>query len=200
MALSTYDEIKAAIADWLLRDDLTAVIPSFIALAEADIASDLRHWRMEKRATTTPDELQEYLPPDWLETISVALDDGTLLRSISHVEMADRELGSTSTGKPLYYNFDAGQIDLWPTPDGSTGMVLNYLARIPALSDDSPTNWLTLKYPNVILYGALVHSAAYLDDDQRAATWAALYQKAVDKLNEESIAARHAGPLIQRVK
>lgn len=32
MTITTYTELKAAIADWLLRDDLTAVIPSFIAL------------------------------------------------------------------------------------------------------------------------------------------------------------------------
>jgi len=200
MALSTYAEIQAAIADWLLRDDLTAVIPSFIALAEADIASDLRHWRMEKRATTTPNEVSEYLPSDWLETVSVALTDGTLLRTISHVEMADREASQAPSGKPLYYNFDAGQMDLWPTPDGSIDMVLNYLGRIPALSDDEPTTWITENYPNVILYGALVHSAAYLNDDARIGTWGALYQKTIDKLNDESKAARHAGPLIQKVK
>ena len=32
MSLTTYTELKASIADWLLRDDLTAVIPDFIAL------------------------------------------------------------------------------------------------------------------------------------------------------------------------
>ena len=34
MALSTYDELKASIADFLNRDDLTSVIPDFIKLAE----------------------------------------------------------------------------------------------------------------------------------------------------------------------
>ncbi len=37
MAITTYTELQAAIASWLNRGDLTAQIPDFIALAEADI-------------------------------------------------------------------------------------------------------------------------------------------------------------------
>ena len=49
MALTTYAELKASIADFLNRDDLTSVIPDFITLAEADMNRGLRHWRQEKR-------------------------------------------------------------------------------------------------------------------------------------------------------
>ena len=38
MALTTYTELKAAIADWLNRSDLTSQIPDFITLAEAEMA------------------------------------------------------------------------------------------------------------------------------------------------------------------
>jgi hypothetical protein len=37
MSISTYGELKAAVADWLNRTDLTARIPDFIQLAESDI-------------------------------------------------------------------------------------------------------------------------------------------------------------------
>ena len=33
MALSTYDELKASVADFLNRSDLTSVIPDFIKMA-----------------------------------------------------------------------------------------------------------------------------------------------------------------------
>ena len=33
MAISNYGELKTAVADWLNRDDMTAVIPTFIDLA-----------------------------------------------------------------------------------------------------------------------------------------------------------------------
>ena len=37
MTITTYATLKTAIADFLNRDDLTSVIPTFIALAEADM-------------------------------------------------------------------------------------------------------------------------------------------------------------------
>ncbi len=42
MALSTYAELKTSIGDWLNRADLTAVIPDFISLAEAQVERTLR--------------------------------------------------------------------------------------------------------------------------------------------------------------
>ena len=50
MAITTYAELQSSIADFLDRDDLTSVIPTFISLAEADMNRQIRHWRQEKRA------------------------------------------------------------------------------------------------------------------------------------------------------
>ena len=50
MTITNYTNLKAAIADWLLRDDLTAVIPSFIALAETQMQREIRHHKMMQRA------------------------------------------------------------------------------------------------------------------------------------------------------
>ena len=49
MAITTYDELKTSVADFLNRDDLTSVIPDFITMAEADLNRNVRHWRMEGR-------------------------------------------------------------------------------------------------------------------------------------------------------
>ncbi len=43
MALTYYTGLKTSIADFLNRDDLTSVIPDFVALAEAQINRDVRH-------------------------------------------------------------------------------------------------------------------------------------------------------------
>ena len=51
MALSNYTGLKASIADFLNRDDLTAVIPDFITLAEAQINRDIRHFKLEARSS-----------------------------------------------------------------------------------------------------------------------------------------------------
>ena len=54
MALSTYAELKAHVADTLNRDDLTSVIPTFIVAAEAQLNRDVRHWKMEQRCAFGP--------------------------------------------------------------------------------------------------------------------------------------------------
>ena len=75
MAISTYDELKTAIADFLNRDDLTAIIPTFIALAESQFQRDIRHWKMETRASGQVSGGDQYLqvPLDWVETLRLHL-------------------------------------------------------------------------------------------------------------------------------
>ena len=66
MSISTFAELKSSIADFLNRDDLTSVIPTFIKLAEADINRNVRHWRMENRATAEVDSQYSAIPTDLL--------------------------------------------------------------------------------------------------------------------------------------
>lgn len=200
MSISTYAELKSAIADFLNRDDLTSVIPTFISLAEARIARDLRHWKQEKRVTTAVDERYENLPNDWLELIQIKLSDGGNVTSISYAEMERMRVASPAAGKPKYVSINADQIELYPTPDASYDLTIVYYARIPALSDAEPDNWLLVDAPDVYLYGALINSAPYLADDQRAQIWGTLYGSAMEGLRVENERAKFAGPVSMRIR
>ncbi len=195
MAITTYSELKTSIANWLNRDDLTAVIPDFISLAEARIARDLRHWKQEKRVTTDIDERYENLPNDLIEIRQVQHTAGGVISSISSIEMENRRAGSDAGGKSKYMRLTADQIEFYPTPDTTYNISMLYYGRIPALTDLEPDNWLLRDAPDVYLYGALVQSAPYLVDDARTQLWAGLYQSSVDALNVENEKARVAGPL-----
>jgi len=59
---------------------------------------------------------------------------------------------------------------------------LVYYARIPALSDSNTSNWLLDYSPDIYLYGALMQSAPYLQNDERITIWSSLYLKAIDDL------------------
>lgn len=195
MPISTYAELKSAVADWLNRDDLTSVISSFIALAEADLNRTLRDYRMEKRSTATLEAQYSALPGDWVETIRLQLTDGTSrLELVSDGALADlRAMRSDATGKPTHYAHTAGGLELFPTPDASYEAELVYVAKVPTLSDTATTNWLLSAAPDVYLYGALVQSAPYLKDDARATVWAGLYQSAITNLNAASERSRYSG-------
>ena len=189
MAISTYTELKASIANFLNRDDLTATIPDFISLADSSINNEIRHWRMETRAETTVSTQFTGIPTDWLSTIRFHLvaDGTTSLDFMSRSTIQDaRAVRDDATGTPTNYGISASQFELMPTPDGAYSAILMYYAKIPALSDTNETNWLLTHHPDIYLYGALLHSAPYLKEDERAQTWAALYTAAVVRVNNAS--------------
>ena len=198
MALTTYTELKASIADFLNRDDLTAVIPDFITLAESQINRDVRHWKMEARASGQQDASDEYIqiPSDWLETIRLHITaSGTsAVTLISRDSMADKRSSAEDVaGTPIYYTHADSQFQLYPTPSAETDFELLYYQKTTALSGSNSDNWLLLDSPDVYLYGALIHSAPYLAEDERVAIWAQMYSAAVARLNEASELARYSG-------
>ena len=196
MAISTYTELKASIANFLNRDDLTATIPDFISLAESSINTNIRHWRMETRAETTIDSQFTGVPSDWLSTIRFHLEaDGTTsldFMSLSTIQAA-RSARDDATGTPTNYSLNSSQFELMPTPDGAYSSILMYYAKVPTLSDSNETNWLLTHHPDIYLYGALLHSAPYLKEDERAQTWAALYTSAVERVNNASSKSTTSG-------
>mgnify|MGYP000433063177 FL=1 len=196
MAITTYTELQASIADTLNRDDLSAAVPTFISLAEADMQRRVRHWRMEKRSTAELDTQYSAIPADFVEVIRfyVTSNDTRPLELISQAELLDRKAKrSNASGAPAYYALTAGELEIYPVPDGTYDVELYYISRIPALSDSNASNWMLEQYQDAYLYGALVHSAPYLKDDARVTVWAALYQNAIDAINAESERSKFGG-------
>jgi hypothetical protein len=196
MAITTYAELKTSITDFLNRDDLDTVAPTFISLAEADLQRRVRHWRGEKRSSAEIDTQYSAIPADFLEAIRFYITGGDTrpLELISQAELLDRKFKNLNTsGQPAYYAITAGEIEVYPVPDATYTSELYYNSRIPALSDSTTTNWLLEYYPDAYLYGSLVHSAPYLKEDARLQTWAALYQNAVDAINSESESSKFGG-------
>ena len=198
MAITNYTNLQTAIADFLNRDDLTSVIPTFIQLAEAQMQREIRHWKMEARASGQQSGGDEYMqiPADWLETIRMHITgSGTsAITMTSRAAMADIRAKNedVSTVLPYYYCHADSQFQLYPTPAEDTDVELLYYQKIPDLATNS-TNWLLSDAPDVYLYGSLLHSAPYLAEDARVAVWAQMYSAAVQNVNSASEQARYSG-------
>jgi hypothetical protein len=196
MAISSYSELIDAVSSWLNRPELDQVVPSLIALAEADMSRRVRHWQMEKRATLSISGQFTAIPADWVETIRLYTTAGGTapVELVSRAEMMEfRSAMENTAGKPRFYTMSAGQFEFAPTPDGTYSADLLYVSQIPALSSGSPTNWLLSTAPDAYLYGTLFHSSPYLQDDARSVVWAQLYQSAIDGLNAASNDAKYSG-------
>jgi len=196
MALDTFTNLKASIADWLNRSDLTNVIPDFITLAESQLNRELRHYKQQEKATASIDTQYSATPSDWLQTVRFHLNDdkSTLLKQTSPEEIAKLRNGnSNAQGKPEYFSHVSNLIEVWPSPDSSgyTGEIL-YYAKIQALSSSNETNWLLTMSPDVYLFGSLLQAAPYLQNDDRMAVWGTTYQNALNGIMGESDNTRYS--------
>jgi hypothetical protein len=141
------------------------------------------------------------VPADWLEAINLKIDGGK--SPLRYITLDDADIVTTEMfyTKPNFYTIVDGNIRLVPAPAQNQDIDLIYYAKIPALSDVVTTNWLLTKAPDVYLYGALVHAAPFLVDDQRIGVFGQFYSQRVEALTQDSQRALHSGsPLVARTR
>jgi hypothetical protein len=196
MAITTYTELKSTIADFLNRDDLTAIIPTFISLAEAQMEREIRHYKMQERSEGEIDSRFSALPADFLEPVRLHINDerSTRLELVSLDDMLQFRMESgDKQGKPRYYSISGDSLEVFPTPDTTYSTEMLYYSEINQLSDANPSNWLLEMSPDAYLYGALSQSAPYLKDDARMQVWSVLYSGAIAGTNRQSDKAKSGG-------
>lgn len=190
MALTTYTELKAAVASWLNRDDLTALIPDFITLAEERASRTLRVRQMEAELTATAIADGYIALPDTavgVKTIWIVGDDDYSLQAENYEFIISHDTGGDATHWALavdriYFNGSG-------TVEG-----LLYLA-IPALSGSNPANWLLTLAPSAYLFGALSEACLYVQDLAAAKLWASRFDFALQEIAASDMRDRLSGPL-----
>lgn len=193
---ANYGELKDRIAEWLDDESATTVakVPQFISLVEVELNRDpdLRHPRMEIRATRTDDAEYIPLPTDFIEMVSLTVN-GTPLKPLGAAGAAAMQSmrSGGATGKPKFYEVADDTVLLYPAPDTDYEFEMRYYQRITALAADGDTNWVLTYAPDVYLYGALLHSAPYLKNDERVATWASAYKQTLDSLKADGRRRRY---------
>jgi hypothetical protein len=188
MAISTYSELKTAVASWLNRSDLTTSIPDFVTLAEADIRRDVRVQAMESVATgtltgetlahpTRYTEARRLTVGEYVYTYKLPADYTEAVRNDS------TDYIYTSIGQSLYILNGASGDDY----------TLTYSASFAALSGASDTNWLLTNNPDIYLFGSLVYGAIFMRDDAATTLFQAKYLAAVKRVNGQEHASRYSG-------
>lgn len=186
MSLSTYSELKAEIASWLNRSDLTATIPTLIQLAEVQLNADLTSRFMEVKASlpVTAGDSTVDLPTDLLDVkrLQVVGSPNRVLIYRSPDEIA-QDNAANMTGMPETFSVFGNTLELAPIPESDCTLELLYYQKIPALSDSNTTNWLLTNWPNAYLFGALLAAQPFLMNDERIPVFQSMYRQAVDGLN-----------------
>lgn len=186
MALGTYGELQAAVANWLARSGdatLTPFIPDFVRLAEARINRDLRVRAMERRATAETAGAYLALPDGFLEMRNLQLNTDPVTRlELVSPEQIDSLRGGWGSGRPRRYCILGGEVQLAPAPDSAYEVEMAYWREVPPLSVAEPTNWVLNSAPDIYLYAALIEATAFIGNDERLTLWTAGYDRAVAAL------------------
>ena len=139
MALTSYTTLKASVADFLNRADLTSVIPDFITLAEAEMGRRLRNMA---RASATISTEYGAVPSDFGSVITFDLNTTppTPLEYLAPDQFTNDGPYYISTGPCRFYTIVAGEFRFMPIPATSYTARLTYWRKITALSADNTSN------------------------------------------------------------
>jgi hypothetical protein len=191
MSLTTYDELKASVADWLNREDLSAVIPDFVVLAENRIFHELRAPLNEKTiiADLSVDGYAT-LPSDFLEAKDVFWNYNPLTR-ISLTQM--HSYVPVSGQAPEYFARETYRFKFFPTPTvlPSDQARMIYYFDPGRLTDEEPDNVVYSGAPELYLYATLVEASTYLGSD--SSRWEQGYQTAMGRIMQHAMTSEYSG-------
>ena len=196
MALATYSDLKSSVANYLGRTDLTSQIPDFITLAELRLSRDVRTRKMLKTATATMTvgDATVGLPSDFLAIRDVYVQ-GTPRTTVSYLSPSAFSANSRADeqGLPVFYTLRSNEFEFAPKPDSAYTIQMLYYFKPAALSDTNTSNEFMANYPDALLYASLLEAEPYLMNDARLATWANLYNQAIERIGTSDEQAEYSG-------
>ncbi len=170
MSISTYSELKAAIADWMARSDITGNAADFITLGEARLN------RLLGPVGTTA-ALSGTIGTKTIDISSLSVQEPqNLYFTTGEVEyyLTPRALGtysiSTVPGLPSIWAIEGNTITFDRDLDDTYSFRFVYLGRF-ALSDSAPTNEFLTNNPDLYMAAAIVWGNVYTKDLPAAAMW-----------------------------
>ena len=196
MSITNYSDLKATIASYLARTDLTAQIPDFIQLAETRLRRELRIRQMLKVVTTTTvaNDSTVELPSDYLQMRDLHINTNPI-QTIEYISPSNfyRNTWSAVNGLPRQYTVLAQEFQFAPLPDSNYTLQMMYYAAPQYLSSTNSSNVFLANCPDLLLYGALGEAEPYLMNDARLATWAQMYDRGLSALTVSDDQGEYGG-------
>jgi hypothetical protein len=190
MSLSTYADLKAAIAGWNMgRPDLPSA--ELVTLAEARLNRDVKVRTAEADTPLAGVSGSRFipLPTGFLEPIAMFVTLDGQGRSELRFAPAAMET-DPAAGLPQWWSIDGANVAFERPCDQAYAFTLRSLQQLMALSDASPTNWLLADAPDLYLAACNVEAALWLEDDEQALRWQARYDDALKAVNHQAHRSR----------
>ena len=189
----TYNSLVENVQQYMERDDadFVAQIPNLIALAESNIAAELKTYLQLIVVETTLAENQAVLdkPVRWRKTVSMKTNGKpVLLRSQDYIA---QYLSESDPGLPKYYaDYDFSHWNFAPLPDQEYPVEIIYYAEVQPLDETNQQNLWTAVAPQAMLYGTLLQAQGYLKALDKLPVWKQYYTDALAALKKEDDSRR----------
>jgi hypothetical protein len=208
MALSTYAEIKAAVAAWaytgggvtaaLVGTDFFPQVQSMMYRGDGTDIVPLRISAMVDSATITPASggvitLSSQMDAGWLEIIEmVPTSTGALALEYLPPWMFRKRAEEIARTTPPQMIYTIEGDSLYLAPASVQPIVARWYQKFTALSADGDMDWIITNAPQVYLNGCLMLACAYTQDD-REAGFRAKFAASIKALNMNDQRARSSG-------
>ncbi len=211
-AITTYTELKTAMADWSARSDLTTHLDGFIDLTEAALKrtptkqgmGGVRVNKTLATGTLSTSVATLDIPADFLEMDRLRLTADTPNATLRFVP--SEQLGlykRTGAGLPSYYTVTSAsvggandEIEFNVVPDSAYAYELSYWPNVPALGAAQTANWILTNHPELYLSGCMYYLSRFIKDSDEAKNWAMEYIDGAWQVNEAAERGRYTrGPL-----
>lgn len=198
MALTTYTELRAAIATRLHRSDLTTQIVDYITLAEKRLNRTLKLLAQETEATLTATvgSRSLTLPTGFGKPIALYLTT-YLPRSKLNYKIASEMQVLSSNGPASFWTIDGSTLKTDAPADIAYTYALRYSAEYDLAS--TSTNALLTDFPDLYFYGALIEAADELKDRTSLASYERRYGQALQECLNDSNDARSIAMLTTEI-
>jgi len=205
--MASYAQLQADIKAYLKRQDLDAVIPSWVLAVETDIAEMLRAQAMITRATQAVDAAFITLPTDFVKFESVASSCcGNLLT------LADYWSGPLPCGSGCMRCVQGDAVSAYrlvgdcieflphptiPSPPDPAWVPMQvdiaYYAKPRPLVDPQDTNAILDRHYQIYLFGCVRYGAMWGMDDDRELQMTTRFSEAVAVANRLKEDAQYSG-------
>lgn len=192
MSVTNFTDLKEALATNSNRSDLTALIPDFIALAEADMQRRLKLVDFETTATVTVTAGSGALPTGFAGH-RAAKWDGDEDRTLSYITPDRFNALTNVVTLPTYYTVVGTTLKVMSESTGS--VVLTYNARFTPLSGSNATNAIVTSYPDAYFFGSLIHLYDHLRNDKQVARYEGKFERVVNQIIKDHKERKYPGPL-----
>lgn len=184
----TYATLIALVQDMLENTETSFVanIPTLVQQAEAFIYGRVRTPDQRKQTTGSVSAATFSTPADFVEPLTLYLT-ATNAPLLQKEESWLTTVWGTTTGTPLYYAIRGATgtettIRVAPVPSGATAYTLDYIGT-PTSVVTASTTWLSLNFPQALLYGTLVQGEVYNKGNR---DYKALFEEALAQVMRSS--------------